>query len=457
MPPEATSLDIDALRRRLAGDAVVPGDSAWDTARMAWNLAADQHPAAVVLAEHADDVAATVAFAGEHGLRVAPQGPGHGARSCPRSTTGPAAHHAHDRRRDRRRRPHARAEAGALWSDVVGAATEHGLTALHGSSADVGVVGYTLGGGLGWLARKHGFACNRVTGDRRRHRRRRGAARRADNEPDLFWALRGGGGGYAIVTALSSSGCCRSPRSTPAAVIYPAGRRRVAGRAYREWAASVPDEVTSDRPLLRLPPVPTFPSRCRERRCLRSTRAVHGRREAGGELVAPLRDGGEPIMDTCRRSRRRRSAGSTWTPSSRCPGSATVSSSPSSRRRREALLALRRTRRGSPLLCARAAPARRRPHPGRGRPRRRQQHRRRLCALRHRNADLARGGRGDRGRAARAEGGLVQAALAPDPADPLRSDPSLRSSFADADVQRLAKVKDAFDPDGLILSNHTFD
>ena len=76
MPPEATSLDIDALRRRLAGDAVVPGDSAWDTARMAWNLAADQHPAAVVLAEHADDVAATLAFAGEHGLRVAPQGTG---------------------------------------------------------------------------------------------------------------------------------------------------------------------------------------------------------------------------------------------------------------------------------------------------------------------------------------------------------------------------------------------
>ena len=83
MPPEATSLDIDALRQRLAGDAVVPGDSAWDTARMAWNLAADQHPAAVVLAERADDVAATLAFAGEHGLRVAPQGPGHGALQLP--------------------------------------------------------------------------------------------------------------------------------------------------------------------------------------------------------------------------------------------------------------------------------------------------------------------------------------------------------------------------------------
>src|SRR6476620_11579115 len=91
MPPEATSLDIDALRQRLAGDAVVPGDSAWDTARMPWNLAADQHPAAarppapaaVVLAAHADDVAATLGFAGQHGLRVAPQGPGHGALQLP--------------------------------------------------------------------------------------------------------------------------------------------------------------------------------------------------------------------------------------------------------------------------------------------------------------------------------------------------------------------------------------
>ena len=96
----------------------------------------------------------------------------------------------------------ARVEAGALWIDVVEAAAEHGLAALAGSSPDVGVVGYTLGGGLSWLSRKYGIGSNQVTaiegvtasGDFFRTDR--------DNEPDLFWALRGGGGSFAIVTAI---------------------------------------------------------------------------------------------------------------------------------------------------------------------------------------------------------------------------------------------------------------
>ena len=87
MPPEATSLDIDALRRRLAGDAVVPGDSAWDTARMAWNLAADQHPAAVVLAEHADDVAATLPSPASTACASPRRARATAPCSCPRSTT----------------------------------------------------------------------------------------------------------------------------------------------------------------------------------------------------------------------------------------------------------------------------------------------------------------------------------------------------------------------------------
>ena len=96
----------------------------------------------------------------------------------------------------------ARAEAGVIWIEVVEAAAEHGLAALAGSSPDVGVVGYTLGGGLSWLARKHGIGANQVTAIE--VVTAAGDLVRADwaNEPDLFWALRGGGGCFAIVTAI---------------------------------------------------------------------------------------------------------------------------------------------------------------------------------------------------------------------------------------------------------------
>ena len=128
----------------------MPGDDAWDEARQAWNLAVDQRPAAVAVAESADDVAAIVDFAREHGLRVAPQGTGHDAARARRPARhDPAQDASHARRR--RSTPSARiarVEAGALWIDVVEAAAEHGLAALAGSSPDVGVVGYTLGGGL---------------------------------------------------------------------------------------------------------------------------------------------------------------------------------------------------------------------------------------------------------------------------------------------------------------------
>src|SRR5215218_6169026 len=146
--------DVAALRSRLDGTVVLPGDSGWDQARMAWNLAFDQSPAMVALPRSAGDVRAVVDFARRSGLRVAMQGTGHNAgpmgdlegtvlvkTSEMRGVTIDAANHV------------ARVEAGALWMDVTGPASEHGLAPLAGSSADVGVVGYTLGGGLSWLAR----------------------------------------------------------------------------------------------------------------------------------------------------------------------------------------------------------------------------------------------------------------------------------------------------------------
>src|SRR5215471_14119133 len=129
---------LEALRAAIAGQVFVPGEAGYDQARQAWNLAVDQRPAVVVEAGSAADVARAVRFARAHGMRIAPQGTGHGA--------GPLE-----------------PLAGAVWQDVTVPAAQHGLAALAGSSTTVGVTGYTLGGGLGWLARRYGLAANSVT------------------------------------------------------------------------------------------------------------------------------------------------------------------------------------------------------------------------------------------------------------------------------------------------------
>src|SRR5215472_7414333 len=188
---------IQTLRTAIAGEVFVPGDPGYDQARRAWNLAVEERPAVVVVAESAADVVQAVRFARAQGIRIAPQGTGHGAE--PLEPLDGAMLLRTVRMRDVRVDPvarTARAEAGALWQDVTVPAAEHGLAALAGSSPDVGVTGYTLGGGLGWLAANSVTAAELVTAD--------GRLLRADagHEPDLFWAVRGGGGSVGVVTAL---------------------------------------------------------------------------------------------------------------------------------------------------------------------------------------------------------------------------------------------------------------
>src|SRR5829696_7513192 len=186
-----SGLDVGPLQNLLDGDVVTPGDVEWDEARLAWNLAVDQNAVAVVLAESAADVAATVAFAKAHALRVAPQGTGHGASAI--GDMSDTILLKTERMRgvtiDADRRI-ARAEAGTIWIEVVEAAAEHGLAALAGSSPDVGVVGYTLGGGLSWLARKHGIGANQVTAIELVTADGRFLRADAQQHTDLFWALR---------------------------------------------------------------------------------------------------------------------------------------------------------------------------------------------------------------------------------------------------------------------------
>ena len=286
----------DFLGLSIRGRVATSSDPDWDEARQAWNLAADQQPEAVALVESADDVSKTVRFARENGLRVAGQGTGHGA--VPLGSLEGVILIKTGRMRDVLiEGEKARVEAGALAEDVADAAIESGRSSMPGTSPNVGVTGYTLGGGLSWFGRKHGWACNKVsaielvTAD--------GEARtvNAASDPDLFWALRGGGGGYAIVTALHVE-LLPISEAYAGSILFPAEVAADGLRAYRDWTASAPEEVGSLLRMMNLPPLPDVPEPIRGKKFLAITATVIGSEDEGKETIAPLREIGEPIMDT---------------------------------------------------------------------------------------------------------------------------------------------------------------
>jgi hypothetical protein len=295
----ATSIPASDAATALEGRIVMPQHAEWDIARRAWNLAIDQRPAAVALPESKLDVVAAVRFARERGLRVAAQGTGHNA--------GPLGGLADTVlvKTERMRRVEidpkarlARAEAGALWLEVVHAAAEHGLAALAGSSPDVGVVGYALGGGMSFLGRKFGLAANAVsalelvTADCELVRAER------DSEPDLFWALRGGGGSFGVVTAIEFE-LLPITRAYAGILWYPIERAHEVLHTWRELTQSdaLPDDLTTVGRILQLPPIPEIPEEIRGQSFV-IIEAYHvGDPAQADELLGPLRALG-PVNDT---------------------------------------------------------------------------------------------------------------------------------------------------------------
>jgi len=176
----------------------------------------------------------------------------------------------------------------------MGPAAEHGVTALGGSSPDVGIVGYSLGGGIGWLARKYGLATNSVTAvelvtaDGSRVRADR------DHEPELFWALRGGGGNFGVVTAIEFA-------LYPVSQVYGwamawdwSESERVLSR-WAEWAPGAPDEITTSIRIMQLPPFPEIPEPIRGRQLVMIDGAYTGDMADAEAALAPLRELGPEI------------------------------------------------------------------------------------------------------------------------------------------------------------------
>ncbi|WP_370327996.1 FAD-binding oxidoreductase [Euzebya sp.] len=283
------------LTGRIAGEVLLPGSEAFAAAAQPWNTAIRQHPALIVRPATASDVAHAVVAARDHQLQVAVMATGHGvarpADDCLLVDLSPLT----DVTVDAEART-ATIGGGTTWGPVLEAAQRHGLAPLLGSSPGVGAVGYTLGGGLGWLARKHGPSVDRVrrlevvTAD--------GAVVEASptSHPDLFWALRGGGGAFGIVTAMEID-LVEVTTVYAGNLLYPAAMAHDVLRRWAAWVPDLPDELTTSVVLMNFPPFDEVPAPLRGQSFAMVRGCWCGDPAEGKPWIDAWRAWAEPAMD----------------------------------------------------------------------------------------------------------------------------------------------------------------
>jgi FAD/FMN-containing dehydrogenase len=284
----------------MAGKLLTTQDASWNQERAAFNILVNQEPAGIAVPQSADEVSEVVRSAAADGKRVAAQRTGHNAAPLGSlADTVLLRTAALTRVQIDADAAQARVGAGALWGDVVPRASEFGLAALHGSSSNVGVVGYTLGGGVSFYHRKHGLACNQVTAIELVTADGEQVRVDAKNEPDLFWALRGGGGSFGVVTALEFD-LLPLPEIFAGALLFPAEQAKEVLHGWHEWTAGMPEEMTSVGRLMNFPPVPEVPEPFRGQSFAVLEVVYCGDPADGAELAAPLRQLGNVGIDTTR-------------------------------------------------------------------------------------------------------------------------------------------------------------
>ena len=291
MTSELTEAPADSLRGLLDGRVYLPGDPGYDLARTPWAVHVDQRPAAVAVPHSAQDVLDVVRAATAAGLRIAPQSSGHGAGPFAGADLSDVVlvrlNEFTGVNVDAERRL-ARVVGGTLWQEVVDAAAQYGLAALHGSSPDVAVAGYTLGGGLSWYGRQHGLAAHQLRAVELVLADGRLVRADAEHQPDLFWAVKGGGGSLGVVTALELD-------LLPIADVYagmllwPGERAAEVAHRWAEWTRGVPETVTTSLRLMSFPPLPELPPFLSGRKLVVIDGAVLASDEESAELLAPLR------------------------------------------------------------------------------------------------------------------------------------------------------------------------
>jgi UDP-N-acetylenolpyruvoylglucosamine reductase len=296
-PTTTHQSDIETLRAKLKGTILLPEDTKFSSASQPWNRSAVQRPAFVVMAASSKDIQLAVSFANENGLGVGVMSTGHGIGT--RCNDGVLINTSLLRgvtiNPDLKQ---ATVEAGALWTDVISSAYEHGLATLAGSAPHVGVVGYTTGGGFGYLGRKYGLnsgsvvTAEMVTAD--------GTLTKvsADKNEDLFWAVRGGGGNYGVITSLTFR-LYPLKRVFGGAVFYPVDRGHEVLTAFAKWSKQIPDEITAGFSFMNVPSIPAAPEMLRGKSVVVIKGCYCGENpERGEQLFSPVRTLSKPLADT---------------------------------------------------------------------------------------------------------------------------------------------------------------
>ena len=295
IPSVLEEATIQELRDAVRGEIVTPSDSAYEEARRIWNGAHDgRRPALVVRCAGAADVIAAVGFARSNDLTIAVRGGGHSIAGFSTGDNGividlsPMNSVQVD--------PSARwvtVGGGAVWADVDHETQAHGLATTGGLVSSTGVAGFTLGGGIGWLMRKYGLACDNLVGaDVVTADGRLVHASESDNA-ELFWGLRGGGGNFGIVTQFEFEVHPVGPIVYAGPIFYSADADGDLLRLFREWAPGASDDVTAIVNLTTAPPLPVIPE------------AWHGKKVAAfiATSAGPVEDGDAHVHDVPRRRR----------------------------------------------------------------------------------------------------------------------------------------------------------
>jgi len=293
-----SNASVEKLAKRFASRLTLPGDAEYDQARRVWNGMIDRRPALIARCASADDVKAAVEFAREHELLVAVRGGGHSVAGHGTCDGGLVVDLSPMRavRVDPDKRL-ATVQAGLNWGGLDRATQAHALAVTGGIVSDTGVAGLALGGGIGWLMRRHGLTADSLAGVELVTAEGQLLHASAEQNAELFWGLQRGGGNFGIVTELRFRLHPVGPIVLAGWVLHPQDKATEVLRFYRDYAAAAPEELTTIVILRRLPHVPKLPPFLRGMPIIGVAVCHAGVIEAGELAVQPLRAFGAPLAD----------------------------------------------------------------------------------------------------------------------------------------------------------------
>jgi FAD/FMN-containing dehydrogenase len=295
---ELDQVALSGLERSFRGELVRRGDAAYDEHRRVWNGSIDRSPALIARCAGAGDVAAALGLARQTGLPVAVRSGGH---SFPGSSVCDGGLVVDLRLMNEVRvDPEARTatvQAGALLGEVDQATQEHGLAAPAGIVTHTGLAGLTLGGGIGWLMRKHGLTVDQLLAVKLVTAGGELVSASEGENPDLFWGVRGGGGNFGVVTEFEFRLHPVGPTVVAGPVFWSMKHSPAVLRFYRDWIAEAPDELMTIVIHRKAPPLPSVPAELHGELVVAIACCYAGEVGDGEEVVRPLKEFGTPLLD----------------------------------------------------------------------------------------------------------------------------------------------------------------